>query len=253
MRERSRLHPLLYPFLYAVAGFLLAAAIFASPAAYGQITTPNPPTNVQVVVGDTEAKVTWSAGADGSCATTEYHVVIYDVDPDTSVKGRVKESSTVTATEWTTDGLTPSTDYRANVQSYGISCDEYSRPAKRTFTTNANSSPSDPQRSDNEAKYAPTTPSGGRIERQGPYNLRVFWNRQPDGGEDTCAHSYYSVELFVNGEEWDEASGKTNRRHTFSDAYSASPRNSEYTAEVASYSEECDEWSHYAVVTTTIR
>lgn len=249
MRARSRLHPI----LYAMAGFLLAAIIFAIPAVHGQSVTPNPPTNVQVVVGDTEAKVSWSAGADGSCATTEYHVVIYDVDPDTSVKGRVKESSTVTATEWTTDGLTPSTDYRANVQSYGISCDEYSRPTKRTFTTNANSSPSDPQRSDSEAKYAPTTPSGGRIERQGNYNIRVFWNRQPDGGADTCAHSYYSVELFINGDEWDEQSEKTNRRHTFQDAYPNNPRDSEYTAEVASYSEECDEWSHYLVVTTTIR
>jgi len=49
-----------------VAGFLLAAVIFAIPAVSGQSIKPNPPTNVQVVVGDTEAKVSWSAGADGS-------------------------------------------------------------------------------------------------------------------------------------------------------------------------------------------
>ncbi len=62
MLKRSRFHPL----LYAVAGFLLAAVIFAIPAVSGQSIKPNPPTNVQVVVGDTEAKVSWSAGADGS-------------------------------------------------------------------------------------------------------------------------------------------------------------------------------------------
>lgn len=175
---------------------------------------------------------------------------IYDVDPYTSKRGVVKESAALTATEWTTDGLTPATDYRADVESYSDSCDNYSyRPARKKFTTNANSSPSDPQRSDDEAKYVPTTPSGGRIERQGTYNVRVWWNRPPNGGENTCSHTDYSVELFRGNRKMGEADEKTNRNHIFDSAYRA---NREYTLKVASYSAECDEWSRYLTVTTTL-
>ena len=184
-------------------------------------------------------------------------MVIYDVDPDTSAHGVVKQSSTVTAprAQWTTEGLTPSTDYEAAVTSYSDSCDENSRrAARKSFTTNATSSSEDPQKGGGrfEAKYIPNTPSGGRIVRVGnSTDIRVVWNRPPDADEHTCPHTDYEAELFRKNRLLETAEELTDRRYLFDSAYGQNLAK-EYTAKIVSYSAECDEWSKELVITTTL-
>ncbi|MCY4560008.1 MAG: fibronectin type III domain-containing protein, partial [Chloroflexi bacterium] len=110
--------------------FLCALAL--SGVAYAQGQTPGAPTNVSVSAADTEATITWEAPAagEGTCEPTDYQVFVKRIsDGDLTVGNEV-------LSPWTATGLDPSTDYKVEIYTYSIDCDEYSaEPAQPTFTT----------------------------------------------------------------------------------------------------------------------
>ncbi len=94
-----------------------------------------------VAITSTGATLTWKAGVDGYCPTTEYDLEIkgfYSVDEEgdkilsptaTFTREEFAETS-VTAT-----GLRPGTDYRAALIAYSESCGEYAQSVLLYFTT----------------------------------------------------------------------------------------------------------------------
>ena len=207
---------------------------------------PDPPSNLVITAGDTEAKISWSAPASdaATCTATKYYVKVWQLAP----RKKIRESDMMTVTQWTLDGLTPNTNYRAAVISYSESCDEESNSAKKDFTTNTSSSSSDPSRGASEAKYIPVSPSGVAIARQSTNSIRVSWTPAMSRA-NTCAHSEYSVSLDKDGTRVAEVDGITDTHRDFEGAYTAGAR---YTAKVESYSGECDEWSDRARLSTTV-
>ncbi|MCY4388347.1 MAG: fibronectin type III domain-containing protein [Desulfurellaceae bacterium] len=207
---------------------------------------PDPPRNLVITVGDTEAKIAWDAPAADAdtCAVTEYEVEVHQA------RELIHASEATTATEWTLDGLTASTTYRATVISYGESCDDYSDSAEQNFTTNASSGPGDPMRNDNEAKYIQAPPSGVMITRHGTSGIRVAWTQLPTPA-NTCSPSEYSVRLYKDGTRVGKADEITTTYWDFENAYTADAR---YTAKIESYSDACNEYSDRAArLSTNVR
>ncbi len=94
---------------------------------------PNSPTGFAAsAITDTGVTLTWTAGADGDCATTEY---------DVTVRVEVPELRTVwfradfTGTSVTVTGLSRASMYTAHVSAYGSTCDQYSDRVYVRFIT----------------------------------------------------------------------------------------------------------------------
>ena len=219
-------------------------ATLADPGFVQGESTPGTPGNLTVTVGDTEAKIAWEAPAAGDCAVTEYEVEVHQA------RELIRASQAMTVTDWTLDGLTANTTYRATVISYGESCDDYSDSAEQNFTTNASSGPGDPMRNDNEAKYIQAPPSGVMITRHGTSGIRVAWTQLPTPA-NTCSPSEYSVRLYKDGTRVGKADEITTTYWDFENAYTADAR---YTAKIESYSDACNEYSDRAArLSTNVR
>ncbi len=96
-----------------------------------QITYPNAPSGFTASsITDTTAVLSWTAGADGDCATTSY-----DVWVELNYGEALWERAKFTGTTVTVTGLSAETTYAAFVDAYGSTCDENSDALKVTFTT----------------------------------------------------------------------------------------------------------------------
>ncbi len=92
---------------------------------------PNKPSGLSVSsITDTTAVLSWTAGADGDCATTAH-----DVWVELNYGEALWERQGVTGTTVTVTGLSAGTTYTAYVDSYGSTCDESSDFVKERFTT----------------------------------------------------------------------------------------------------------------------
>ena len=110
----------------------IADATFSTIAGATPTPTPTPtnipatPTNVAVsAITMTGATVSWQAGGATGCAVTSYNLRVRTFDSEGAVVD-VGTYTGVTATSQAITGLSPSTEYTVEVQSYGSSCDNSS-------------------------------------------------------------------------------------------------------------------------------
>ncbi len=176
------------PALAALA--IVAVMVFvAVPDAAGQTTLPGKPTGTNpnaMSIGDTEVKLAWTAPGTGACAATEYFV---RVDKKNTYPGTVFQSFTARTDYTITQNLEASTEYNAEVWSYGSSCDDYSElPLYLAFTTAATSSSSDPTPPSGQEKPAPNAPvnlSGSVSGTTATFN----WSHATN--TNRCQHTFY--------------------------------------------------------------
>ena len=177
--------------LMLVAGLALAVAglgyaFWNVGPVDSQSSTPNAPTGLNVNSrGDKEADLRWTAPSAGNCATTDYFVRVQQTS------GVEDEVADTPQTRYVATFLTASTDYRAEVWSYGSSCDRYSTsPAVVTFTTNASNSGSDPSAPADQPKAAPNRPGAVSLSKSGT-SATLSWSAPPADAARCPHYDYY--------------------------------------------------------------
>ncbi len=214
---------------------------------------PNKPSGLSVSsITDTTAVLSWTAGADGDCATTAH-----DVWVELNYGEALWERQGVTGTTVTVTGLSAGTTYTAYVDSYGSTCDESSDFVKERFTTStvvATNTPT-PEPTTTVRPNAPTGLAASSITETG---TTLSWTAGADGG---CATTSYTidVDLDVSGRPVSGQPAETNaweaRREVWTRTEVAATtvtvtglsRATVYTVDVAAYGTSC---SHYSLEAT---
>ena len=233
-----------FPALIAVFAAALVLGLGATLAFADDPTPPGPVTGLTTVVGDTEVKVSWNASADdGGCSGVRYSLRLYDIADNYAEVMAI--SLLKTTTSYVVTGLEASTTYDAEVRSYNSdsSCGiGDSDPVYARFTTNAVSSGSDPVKPGDQAKRPPKRPKNLGFSASSN-SLTISWT-VAQNGQGRCAHSDYAVYVGA-ANPFANPSGFPVIRHDISGTSTTvnGITSGKYEVYVASYSEECRQYS----------
>ena len=237
---------------------LLAVTIVPQSLQAQTTPRPNPPIREHPSVGDTEAIIKWRSGGSGvggNCSTTEFWVRIYDITNRTVFE----ESTFITRMgngthQWYVDDLSPSTKYMAEVDAYGEDCDEYSSASNTwdgtlnvDFTTNATNSGSDPTEPASNAKKAPFRVRNLSVSTSST-TATASWTKPRANNAKRCSledpreYGYLLQNLTTGAESHGDVSNNGNNVST---ALTNLTVGHKYMLSVASYSEDCDDYSRY--------
>ncbi len=214
----------------------------------GTVTYPNPPSGLTVSsITDTTAVLSWTAGADGDCATTAHDVW---VTAFARYGEYVWERDDVTATTVTVTGLIAGTTYTAFVDSYGSTCDEYSTHVTERFTTSVVVATNTPTPEPRLVAW-PNAPTGLAASSISDTGAALSWTAGADGD---CATSNYGISVDI----FDEGGGGNviwERKEVTATTVTVTglSRATVYTAEVYAYGASCGTHSTgmYVRFTTT--
>ena len=262
----------------------LAPLLFAAVLIPQTVRAQNPalpaPTNVSATHGDTEALISWQAGAPVSgCTVRAFTVYVYDryaTDPEThNVASSAMISKTNAARyQWYLDGLTPGKAYRAHVYAIDTDggCGTYSPSSEYVnFTTNTTSFGSDPSEPASNVKKWPFRPREVSVAKKAGQSVTQttlsFKGSRTNGGSKRCSvNDTYQVHAY---RVFNVATGETVGSYTGIDgntnvaagtktanqvrevALTGLTAGTKYRVEVATYSSDCGLWSRYRKFTWT--
>ncbi len=202
-----------------------------------QITYPNAPSGFTASsITDTTAVLSWTAGADGDCATTSY-----DVWVELNYGEALWERAKFTGTTVTVTGLSAETTYAAFVDAYGSTCDENSDALKVTFTTLAAAATNTPTPEPTTA-VKPNPPTGLATSAISGTGATLSWTA---GSWVGCATSNYDVyvNIYVDEGTSGDVSWKKERVTATTVTVTGLSRATVYTAEVIAYGTSCGNYS----------
>ena len=207
---------------------------------------PNPPTHMQIDIGDQEANIRWTASAANECSVIGYEIDLMRVErSDNGDTFHVVTSGRSIGLSKAFGELAHDTEYQVIVTAWSQECEADSVMVKETFWTNEVDSTDDPTVP--AAKADPGAPANLTIGRYGENDVEVMWDA-PAASDTVCAVSWYDLRFMREGGEWrNTIQSFTVQR--YGDEYVAGGK---YTANVYSYSWECDQWSLATEATQTL-
>ena len=190
--------------------------------------------------------IDWTASVANDCPVLGYEIDLMRVERSNSgstfhvvTGGRSLETSKAFGE------LASDTEYQVTVTAWSQDCNASSDALTGTYRTNAVGGPDDPTVPTGKAD--PAAPPSVTIGRHGESAVEVTWD-EPAASETMCAVSWYDLRFMREGGEWNNFI-QSSQQKVLDGEYVAG---STCTADVYSYSWECDRWSQKTQATQTL-